>query len=76
MYINTKKAKYKKVKMQKNIKSIKMHKTLGCHPLVQKKKRAKHKKSKTTKNRRKGTCTSYFPQNLPRMYRDSRKKTV
>ena len=39
-------------------------------------KRAKHKKSKnckTAKNRRKGPCASYFPQNFQMIYRDSTK---
>ena len=42
-------------------------------------KRAKHKKSKnckTAKNRRKGPCASYFPQNFQMIYRDSTKNKI
>ena len=41
MYRNTKDAKFKKANMQKNIKSIKIQKTLRCQQLVQKAKESK-----------------------------------
>ena len=61
MYRNTKNAKYKKVKMQKNIKSIKIHKTLGCHPLVQKNKREQNiKRAKPQKIEEKAPAPAIF----------------
>ena len=64
----------------KNIKNTTIQKNTWVPAINTKmQKRAKHKKSKnckTAKNRRKGPCASYFPQNFQMIYRDSTKNKI